>query len=87
MCRISAFSGGLEEDVKLLQQRDLGPRERVAAQLRLSEKRILRGTMEGVRRRLAPIRGIPTKVRGGPLFLLFVPSLWCWLCQCDGLCH
>ena len=31
-------------------------------QLRLNEKRILRGTMDGVRRRLAPIRGIPTKV-------------------------
>ncbi len=31
-------------------------------QLRLGEKRILRGTMDGVRRRLAPIRGIPTKV-------------------------
>lgn len=34
-------------------------------QLRLGEKRILRGTMDGVRRRLAPIRGIPTKVMGG----------------------
>jgi hypothetical protein len=32
-------------------------------QLRLGEKRILSGTMGGVRRRLAPIRGIPTKVR------------------------
>lgn len=61
-CRISAFKGGLEEDVKVLQERDLTPRQRVAAQLRLCEKRILRGTMEGVRRRLAPIRGIPTKV-------------------------
>ena len=36
-------------------------RERVAAQLRMAEKRVLRGTMDGVRRRLAPIRGIPTK--------------------------
>lgn len=35
------------------------------SQLRLGEKRILRGTMDGVRRRLAPIRGIPTKVRCG----------------------
>lgn len=35
------------------------------AQLRLGEKRILRGTMDGVRRRLAPIRGIPTKVSPG----------------------
>lgn len=34
-------------------------------QLRLDEKRILRGTMDGVRRRLAPIRGIPTKVGAG----------------------
>lgn len=50
--------------MKLLQERDLTPKQRLAAQLRLAEKRILRGTMEGVRRRLAPIRGIPTKVRG-----------------------
>lgn len=48
----------------MLQETNLTPKQRLAAQLRLSEKRILRGTMEGVRRRLAPIRGIPTKVRG-----------------------
>ncbi len=35
--------------------------ERVAVQLRLCEKRIINATMEAVRRRLAPIRGIPTK--------------------------
>lgn len=29
--------------------------------LRLGEKRIINATMEAVRRRLAPIRGIPTK--------------------------
>ena len=40
------------------------PRQRLAALLRLGEKRILRGTMGGVRRRLAPIRGIPTKAGG-----------------------
>lgn len=38
-------------------------------QLRLGEKRILRGTMDGVRRRLAPIRGIPTKVIEGNYLL------------------
>ena len=31
------------------------------AQLRLGEKRILNGTLGGARRRLAPIRGVPTK--------------------------
>ena len=35
--------------------------ERLAAKLRLSEKRIISGTMDAVRKRLAPIRGIPTK--------------------------
>lgn len=33
----------------------------LAAKLRLSEKQILAATADAVRRRLAPIRGIPTK--------------------------
>jgi len=56
-----AYATDFEEDVKELQRRDLTKRQRLAGQLRLSEKRVLRGTMDGVRRRLAPIRGIPTK--------------------------
>lgn len=61
---LQAYAGDFEEDVKVLQRRDLSAKERVAAVLRLSEKQILGGTMTGVRRRLAPIRGIPTK-KGG----------------------
>ena len=37
------------------------PRARTAAQLRLQEKRLINATTTAVRRRLAPIRGIPTK--------------------------
>ena len=59
--RLQAYAGEAEEEVKDLQRRDLGRRQRLAAALRLGEKRILLGTMAGVRRRLAPIRGIPTK--------------------------
>ena len=58
------YETGMEEDVKELQRNDLTPRERMAAMLRFGEKRILRGTMDGVRMRLAPIRGIPTKSGG-----------------------
>jgi protein-histidine N-methyltransferase len=61
---LQAYAGDFEEDVKVLQRRDLSAKERVAAVLRLSEKQILGGTMTGVRKRLAPIRGIPTK-KGG----------------------
>ncbi|KXZ52752.1 hypothetical protein GPECTOR_8g143 [Gonium pectorale] len=50
-----------EEDVKIAQQPNLTPKERLAVKLRLGEKRIINATMEAVRRRLAPIRGIPTK--------------------------
>ncbi len=39
-------------------------RPRLAARLRSSEMRILSATMDAVRRRLAPIRGIPTKSGG-----------------------
>lgn len=58
---LQGYETGLEEDVKELQRTDLTHRERMAALLRLGEKRVLRGTMDGVRTRLAPIRGIPTK--------------------------
>ncbi|PRW58899.1 rubisco small subunit N-methyltransferase [Chlorella sorokiniana] len=62
--RLHAYASEYDDDVKDLQRRDLTPQQRLAAQLRLGEKRILRGTMDGVRRRLAPIRGIPTKSGG-----------------------
>ncbi|CAG9467763.1 unnamed protein product [Pedinophyceae sp. YPF-701] len=58
---ISAYKTEVEEDVKLLQRRDATPRELVACRLRLLENAVLRGSMDGVRRKLAPIRGIPTK--------------------------
>lgn len=61
---LQGYSTGIEDDMKELQREDLSRRERVSAMLRLGEKRILQGTMDGVRRRLAPIRGIPTKGGG-----------------------
>ena len=57
----TAHPGGMEDEVKLLQDRTLTREARQAAALRLSEKRILNEVMASVRRRLAPIRGIPTK--------------------------
>jgi hypothetical protein len=60
----SARHGGKmlqEEDLKLLQNRELPPEERLAILQRSSEKEILLATIDAVRRRLAPIRGIPTK--------------------------
>lgn len=59
--RFTAYGENMEADTKMLQQRDLSAAERLAAQLRLEEKRIVTGTMDAVRERLAPIRGIPTK--------------------------
>jgi histone-lysine N-methyltransferase SETD3 len=59
--RMQAYPNNFEDDLKDLQRNDLSRRKRLAAVLKVSEKRILRGTMDGVRRRLAPIRGIPTK--------------------------
>ena len=61
---LQQYEGGLEEDVKELQRTDLSHRDRMATMLTLGEKKILRGTMDGVRKRLAPIRGIPTKSGG-----------------------
>eukprot|EP01025_Chloroclados_australasicus_P026878 TRINITY_DN26696_c0_g2_i1.p2 TRINITY_DN26696_c0_g2~~TRINITY_DN26696_c0_g2_i1.p2 ORF type:complete len:501 (-),score=29.89 TRINITY_DN26696_c0_g2_i1:203-1489(-) len=59
--RIGAFKTQYEQDVKLIQAENLTLEERLACKLRLNEKRILGSTMDAVRRRLAPIRGIPTK--------------------------
>ncbi|KAG2498938.1 hypothetical protein HYH03_003128 [Edaphochlamys debaryana] len=59
--RLAVYPKSYEEDVKIAQQRDLNPRERIAVKLRLAERKILNATMDAVRRRLAPIRGIPTK--------------------------
>ncbi len=53
----------------------LSSKERVAAQLRLSEKTILSNTMTALRNRLAPIRGIPTK--GGGLKVCICGSETC----------
>ena len=58
---LQGYETGMEDDVKELQRQDLSQREKMSALLRLGEKRVLRGTMDGVRTRLAPIRGIPTK--------------------------
>lgn len=43
-------AGSAEEDLKILQQPGLPPEERLAARLRISEKRILQGTLDAVRR-------------------------------------
>lgn len=59
--RLQGYASQYEDDIKELQRKDISRRERAAAALRAAEKRVLRGTMDGVRRRLAPIRGIPTK--------------------------
>lgn len=62
--RLMAYGGSAEDDTKLLQDPTLPPRARTAARLRLAEKGILQGTLDAVRRRLAPIRGIPTRDGG-----------------------
>ncbi|KAK9917898.1 hypothetical protein WJX75_009348 [Coccomyxa subellipsoidea] len=62
--RLTSYAGSAEEDLKILQRGGLSPEARVAARLRMAEKRILQGTLDAVRRRLAPIRGIPTKGGG-----------------------
>ena len=51
------------EEFELLQLKEKGltPRQIVAARLRLTEKKLINATTTAVRRRLAPIRGIPTK--------------------------
>jgi len=62
--RLAAYQTTLEEETKLLQGKELTGRARVAARLRVSEKKILSQFMDAVRRKLAPIRGIPTKAGG-----------------------
>lgn len=59
--RLGAYMDNLEDDLKALQQPDLVPKERLARQLLLGEKTILQETLNAVRKRLAPIRGIPAK--------------------------
>jgi hypothetical protein len=53
----------------------LGVHERVASRLRLTEKRLINATTNAVRKRLAPIRGIPTKQVGLLLLLLLLLPL------------
>jgi hypothetical protein len=55
--RIELYKGNIEEEIKILQDQTLTEQERVASKLRMSEKRVLQECMNGVRRRLAPIRG------------------------------
>jgi histone-lysine N-methyltransferase SETD3 len=62
--RLGNYDGGVDDEIRLLKNKKITQRERVAAQLRLSEKKILTSTMTALRTRLAPIRGIPTKGGG-----------------------
>ncbi|KAK3233034.1 hypothetical protein CYMTET_56650 [Cymbomonas tetramitiformis] len=60
--KLGGYSGNREDEIKVLQRAaELTPREYAASKLRTCEKRILGETMKAVRKRLAPIRGIPTK--------------------------
>lgn len=60
--RLQAYKLTLEEDIKTVQQgAGLSPQALLAARLRLAEKQIISATMDALRRKLAPIRGIPTK--------------------------
>ena len=59
--RLGSYGSAAEDDLKALQRPESSARERAAARLRLAEKSVLQGTLDAVRRRLAPIRGVPTK--------------------------
>lgn len=59
--RLGAYGNAAEDDLKALQRPESSVREKKAARLRLAEKSVLQGTLDAVRRRLAPIRGVPTK--------------------------
>lgn len=59
--RLSNFDRSLDDEIGLLNSKDISPKERVAAKFRVCEQRILSNTMAALRSRLAPIRGIPTK--------------------------
>jgi len=64
-CRelMSEYDTNEEDELNLLKNVDkkLRPREIETAKLRMSEKKLIGATMTAVRKRLAPIRGIPTK--------------------------
>jgi len=59
--RIYAYETNLEEDLKRLQRSsELSTKEKAALECRFQEKQILQATMDAIRKRLNPIRGIPT---------------------------
>eukprot|EP00898_Chlorokybus_atmophyticus_P001556 jgi/Chlat1/2400/Chrsp17S02659 len=59
--RLTSYSVSFEENIKLLQNKDISERTRLAALFRSCEQQILMATLDALRTRLAPIRGIPTK--------------------------
>lgn len=74
--RLSGYQESAESDIKTLQREDISEKQRLATQLVFGEKQILQVTfnvrcpsdsecmqscVDIVRRRLAPIRGVPTK--------------------------
>ena len=62
--------------MKLLQQRDLSAEARLAARLRLAEKRILQSTLDAVRRCALQLA----------LMTSCMPILCKWLCTTWGCC-
>ena len=60
----TCYAGPADEDLKLLQRGGLGPRERLAARLRLAEKRVLQSTMDAVRRCAAAQTMLPYESQG-----------------------
>mmetsp|Transcript_15687 Transcript_15687/g.49275 ORF Transcript_15687/g.49275 Transcript_15687/m.49275 type:complete len:523 (-) Transcript_15687:134-1702(-) len=59
--KLDEYETDLEADYSFLKQDTISPRERAATELKMREKEVWIATMDGIRRRLAPIRGIPTK--------------------------
>ncbi|MCO5568958.1 hypothetical protein L7F22_022661 [Adiantum nelumboides] len=59
--RLTGFENSLDDNVRLLNRKDISEKERVAAMLRVCEQRILTNTMSALRSRLATVRGVPTK--------------------------
>ncbi|KAG6540958.1 hypothetical protein Mapa_017679 [Marchantia paleacea] len=66
-CRVALqeYTGSSDEESRIANDKNASIKEKLAAQLRLSEKKILINSMSALRNRLAPIRGIP--VKGGGL--------------------
>lgn len=62
--KLAAYKTSTEEEIKALQSPELRGAARLAARLRMAEKTILTEFMDAVRRKLAPVRGIPTKSGG-----------------------